>query len=79
MLAAPCTYGYHRPARAAPLQGRTLNRWFAAVVGCRNVEPRNLSMIGIDTLAHMPPVVRRCTDGSPLPTTPCNAVVYKRM
>ena len=37
---------------SAPLQGRTLNSWFAAVVGLRNVEPRSLSMIGIDTLAH---------------------------
>ena len=36
---------------AAPLQGRTLDSWFAVVVGRRIVEPRSLSMIGIDTLA----------------------------
>ena len=37
---------------AAPLQGRTLDSSFAVVVGRRIVEPRSLSMIGIDTLAH---------------------------
>ena len=37
---------------AAPLQGRTLNSWFAPVVGRRIVEHRSLSMNGIDTLAH---------------------------
>ena len=52
MLATPCTYGEQKPDRVAPLQGRTPNRWFAVVVGCRNVEPRSLSMTGIDTLAH---------------------------
>jgi hypothetical protein len=53
LLAAPCTYGDSTPVRAAPLQGRTMDSWFAVVVGCRIVEPRSLSMIGIDTLAHI--------------------------
>ena len=38
---------------AAPLHGRTLNSWFAVVVGRRIVEPHSLSMMGIDILAHM--------------------------
>ena len=37
---------------AAPLQGQTLNSWFAVVVGSKIVEPCSLSMNGIDTLAH---------------------------
>ena len=52
VLAAPCTHPEQTPDRAAPLQGRTPNRWFAVVVRRRNVEPRSLSMIAIDTLAH---------------------------
>ena len=40
------------PVRAAPLQGRIPNSWFAVVVGRRIVEPRSLSMTGIDTLVH---------------------------
>ena len=37
---------------AAPPQGQTLDSWFAIVVGRRIVEPRSLSIIGSDTLAH---------------------------
>ena len=37
--------------QGSPPQGRTLNSWFAVVVGSSIVEPRSLSMFGIDTLA----------------------------
>ena len=47
-----CAYGDLQPIRAAPLQGRTMNLRFAVMVGNRPVEPRSLSMIGIDTSAH---------------------------
>ena len=40
--------------QGSPPQGRMLNSWFAVVVGTSIVEPRSLSIIGTDTLAHTP-------------------------
>ena len=40
------------PWGGPPAGHGTQDKWFAAAVGCRGVEPRSLSMTGIDTLAH---------------------------
>ena len=64
-VSGDCTYGDHRPLGSPP-QSRTLDSWFAVVVGRRIVEPCSLSMIGIDTLArththtHTHTEVRHC-------------------
>ena len=53
MLAARCTYSSMIALWGGPRAGHgPSDTWFAAAVGCRDVEPRSLSMSGKDTLAH---------------------------